>query len=85
MVLILVICLIIVITPLEKWDVSNGINFSFIFCECYSLKDITPLKNWNVSNGNDFRLMLGGCSHLIDTTPLKNWNLDENTFKRIFK
>ena len=38
------------IKQLEKWNVSNGNNFSGMFYESSSLSDIKPLQNWNVSN-----------------------------------
>ena len=45
------------ITPLQNWDVSNGINFENMFWGCSLLTDITPIKNWKVSNGNNFSFM----------------------------
>ena len=42
------------IKPLQNWNVSNGNNFSGMFCGCSSLSDIKPLENWNISNGNNF-------------------------------
>ena len=44
------------IESLEKWDLSNGKDFSFIFKECSSLSDIKGIEKWNVSNGNNFFL-----------------------------
>jgi hypothetical protein len=40
------------IKPLEKWNVSNGINFSGIFVNCSSLNDIKPLEKWNLEENN---------------------------------
>jgi hypothetical protein len=45
---------------LEKWNVSNGNDFSYMLCECKSLVDIKELKNWNFSNGNDFSYIFYG-------------------------
>ena len=42
------------IKPLEKWNVSNGNNFSNMFSFCSILSDIKPLEKWDVSNGIDF-------------------------------
>ena len=53
------------IKGLEKWNVSNGINFCYIFYECSTLSDIKGLEKWNVSNGNDFNSKFYGCSYLI--------------------
>jgi len=35
----------------ENWNISNGVNFSYIFLGCSSLSFIKALQNWNVSNG----------------------------------
>ena len=45
------------ITPLEKWNVSNGINFKGMFCGCSSLKGIKGLRYWIVSKGEEFETM----------------------------
>jgi hypothetical protein len=37
------------IKALEKWNVTNGNNFSGMFQGCSSLLDIKPLEKWNVS------------------------------------
>ena len=44
------------IKPLEKWNVSNGTDFSSMFCGCKSLKDIKPLEKWNLKE-NSFKGM----------------------------
>jgi len=36
------------IKPLEKWNVANGTNFSYMFTNCSSLYYIKPLEKWNV-------------------------------------
>ena len=38
------------IKSLEKWNVSNGKNFSFMFSLCKSLLDKTILEKWNIRN-----------------------------------
>ena len=39
------------IKPLKNWNVSNGKNFSGMFCCCYMLsKSDMESLNWNVSN-----------------------------------
>ena len=40
------------IKPLENWNVSNGTDFSGMFCDCRALSDIKSLENlecikWN--------------------------------------
>ena len=37
------------IKALEKWNVSNGNNFSYMFAGCSQLSDIKALEKWNVS------------------------------------
>ena len=41
------------IKGLEKWNVSNGNNFSEMFSGCKSLSDIKGLKNWK--NFDEFK------------------------------
>ena len=45
------------IKPLEKWNVSNGNDFSRMFYLC-SLKDKKPLEKWNIEE-NNFKSMFG--------------------------
>ena len=42
------------IKSLEKWNVSNGINFSYMLGGCSSLSNLKTLEKWNVSNRNIF-------------------------------
>ena len=37
------------IKALEKWNVSNGNNFTHMFRGCSKLSDIKALEKWNVS------------------------------------
>ena len=37
------------IKALRNWNVSNGINFTWIFRGCSSLLNIKELENWNTS------------------------------------
>ena len=62
-----------------KWNVSNGTNFSCMFCNCSSLKDIKLLEKWNVSNGVNFTSILYGCSSVKDIKPLEKWNVSNST------
>ena len=60
---------------MEKWDVSNGNDFSCMFAFCSSLSDIKGLENWNVSNGKIFENMFTGCSSLSEIKDLEEkWN-----------
>ncbi len=41
------------IKALEKWNVSNVNNFSFMFYDCSSLSDIeNSIKKWNVEKSS---------------------------------
>ena len=75
------------IKSIEKWDISNGNNFSYMFYGCSSLSDISFIKNWNFSNiqlneypsSSDFKLynfsyMFSGCLLLSDIKSLEKWN-----------
>ena len=62
------------LNPLEKWNVSQGNNFSFMFYDCH-ISNIIPLENWKVSSGSNFSLMFRGCIFTLDLTPLQKWNL----------
>ena len=63
------------IKGLEKWNISNGNDFSDMFNGCSSLSDIKSLEKWNVSNGNNFSCMFRQCSSLYDIKPLEKWNV----------
>ena len=68
------------IRPLEKWDVSNCIDFSSMFYGCKSLSDLKPLEAWKIQNkviynenpsSSDFNIvainfyhMFGSCTSL---------------------
>ena len=70
------------IGPLEKWNVSNGKDFSCMFSWCTSLSDIKPLEKWNILNGINFNHIFYNCSHLLNLLNLKTldkWkNLNKN-------
>ncbi len=63
---ILWVCLVnvhpylILLTPLENWDVSNGIGFTYMFSECSSLSDIKASIKRNVKER--FDSMFEDCS-----------------------
>ena len=48
----------------ENLDVSNCIDFSYMFYNCESLQDLNGLQTWNVSNGIDFSYMFYNCYSL---------------------
>ena len=60
-------------------------NFSYMFSECISLKNIKELNNLDVSNGNNFSHMFYECLSLTDIKPLENWNVSNgNNFSHMF-
>ena len=66
------------IKGIEKWNVSNGVNFSNMFAHCESLLDIKPLEKWNVSKGTYFIDMFARCLLLSDIKPLEKWNVSNS-------
>ena len=72
------------IKPLQKWNVSNGVFFQYMFYGCSLLEDLNPIKNWNVSNGNNFENMFFGCSSKLDIKIiLSNWKVDKEKLKKL--
>ena len=66
-------------------DVSDCVDFSFMFAYCESLQNINELQNWNVLNGTDFSFMFYDCQSLQDLNGLQNWNVSKGTeFSRMF-
>ena len=59
----------------ENLDVSNCIDFSYMFYNCNSLQDLNGLENWNVSNGEYFSRMFAYCDSLQNIDALQNWNV----------
>ena len=68
------------ISALERWNVSNGTDFSWMFYSCRSLQDISALEDWNVSNGTDFSYMFSFCTALQDISALKSWNVSNGKY-----
>ena len=54
------------IKGLKNWNVSNGINFSYMLYKCSKLSDIKGLEKWNVSNGTDFQAIFSECTLLLN-------------------
>ena len=60
---------------LSSWKFNNARNLSFMFDECYELKDIKGCQEWNVGNVENFRFMFCECINLTDVNDLQNWNM----------
>ena len=67
------------IEALRNWNVSSGINFSYMFFDCQSLKNLNGLVNWNVSHGIDFSYMFSYCTSFQDLNGLQTWNVSNGT------
>ena len=66
-------------------DVSDCVDFSFMFAYCESLQNINELENWNVFNGTDFSRMFYYCKSLQDLNALQTWNVSNGTdFSHMF-
>ena len=71
---------------MENIDVSDCIDFSYLFFKCKSLGNISFLKDWNVFNGKNFEGIFYGCESLMNCVDLQKWNLSNgNNFFRMFK
>lgn len=58
---------------IDKWDVSNGRNFSNMFALCNGFNG--DLSRWDVSNGINFMSMFGCCYNF--NSDLSNWNVSK--------
>ena len=45
------------VSPLKKWNVSNGENFQNMFSNCESLKNGNILQSWKFPRDTDFDSM----------------------------
>ena len=68
----------------QKLDVSDCVNFSYMFSFCKSLQNLNALKNWNVSNGDNFAFMFYNCNSLQDINGLEKWNVSNGKNFSIF-
>ena len=69
----------------KNLDVSDCVDFSYMFFNCDSLQDLNGLSNWNVSNGTDFKSMFAFCESLQNLNGLQNWNVSNGTdFSNMF-
>ena len=63
----------------ENLDVSNCIDFSYMFYNCNSLQNLNELQNWNVSSGTNLSRMFYNCESLQNIDALKTWNVSNGT------
>ena len=76
---------LITLIDFQKLDVSDCVDFSYMFESCKSLQAINKLQTWNVSNGIDFSSMFAACKSLQDLNGLENWNVfNSSKFNRMF-
>lgn len=66
---------------IRYWDVSNGVNFSYMFEGCSKFN--TDISNWDVSNGRLFTNMFDGCVKF--NQDLSGWDVSRGEiFKSMF-
>ena len=49
------------VLDLSEWDISNVTDMSYMFKNCYKLKDIIGVWDWNVSKVTDMEDMFFNC------------------------
>jgi surface protein len=65
----------------SEWDVSKGINFYYMFRECYKFDP--DLSNWDVSNGLYFGCMFYECKSF--NSDLSRWDVSKGVdFRYMF-
>lgn len=60
---------------IERWDVSNVTDMSFMFCGCKEFNQ--PLNSWDVSNVTNMSCMFERCVSF--NQPLDEWNVKNVT------
>ena len=70
--------ILIDISTLEKLDVSNCKDLSYMFCGCNKVKNFDFLKNWDVSNCKNFKGLFAGCC-FSDVNFLSSWKVNKAT------
>ena len=56
---------------IKKWNVSNVIDMSKMFCNCYNFNQ--DLSKWNVSNVQNMSMMFYNCEEFNQN--IANWNV----------
>ena len=63
---------------IDKWDVSNVTDMSYMFEGCYDFID-KDLGNWNVSNVTNMSHMFENCGYNFFGIGLDNWDVSKVT------
>ena len=58
----------------SKWDTSNIINMSYMFCECQSLLCLPDISFWNTRKVTDMSFMFSNCSSLLYFPDISKWD-----------
>ena len=68
------------ISALEKWNVSNGDDFSYMFNGCSSLTNGKSLYNWKINSNKKLKGMFFECNLIHDSKLLKKWKVSKKDF-----
>ena len=63
----------------QNLDVSDCVDFSFMFAFCQSLQNLNGLEIWKIFNGINFSKMFSYCISLQNINALKNWDVSDGT------
>lgn len=69
----------LVITGLEKINVSAVTDMSYCFCRVKNLTNSNSFRQWNTSNVTDLQECFALCEQLTEVSGLKNWDTSKVT------
>ena len=61
---------------ISKWDISEATDISYLFSECWSLKNIPNISNWDTKNVTNMEGLFRNCSSLITLPNILQWNIN---------
>lgn len=64
---------------IDKFDVSNVTDMSYMFSWCKSLESLNGLDKWNTGNVTDMSHMFSGCKNIDSLNSLDKWNTSNVT------
>ena len=59
---------------IDKWDMKNVTNMSYIFSFCKSLSSLPDISKWNISNVKDMSGMFKFCKSLLSLPDISKWD-----------
>ena len=66
------------LTPIEKWNVGNVIDMSYMFSNC-KIDNLNPIDNWDVGSVTSMQSMFWNCTNLTNASEINNWNITKVT------